>query len=295
MNDDVTLNSRFRRLKQIGASGTCNVHLATQLTLDRVVVVKEVKDLRGVFPHLVDTELRSRLEEEVRKAARLSHPNIVPILEADTSNTQPCIISEYVEGKSLRHVLNSTGPLSPERVVLVFLQILHALRYAHDQGVLHRGLKPENVLIDRLGNARVTDFGLALLRTQASRPPLHIDTSSIAYLAPEVFSAQQSSGPQVDLYALGILLYEMLSGRIPGRRSPMPTSLHSELSPSFDAIFDRLTLDDPSERYRSADQVLEDCDYSEVRNPQMIGPGTCFFFDSGQEPAGEQSAKRAKA
>lgn len=285
------MNSCYRPVQPLGTGGSGNVYQATQVSLDRTVAVKQLHDLRWLFPHLDAQQVLSRLQHEVRQAARLSHPNIVPIQEAATDQAPPWIVYEFVEGESLRKVLES-GAMSPDRAIQVFLQVLHALRYAHRHNVVHGGLKPENVIIDPMGNARVTDFGLGLLHTLGARPPLHVDTGPIAYLAPEAYTDPWRVGPQVDLFALGILLYETLSGRIPGRRAPLPTKLHKDLSPAFDQIFDRLTLDDPAERYQSVDQVLEDCDYSDVKSP-MRGPNASFFFDRLGEQKDEQKPDKA--
>jgi serine/threonine protein kinase len=288
MSNDLVLNSCYRRVRSLGAGGTGDVYVAMQLNLERAVVVKEVRDLSRIFPHLSTRDVLSELQAEICKAARLSHPNIVPVLEAAVSQAPICIVSEFVEGQSLRQILSADGGPPPDQAIQIFLQLMHGLRHAHHLGVFHRGLKPENVIIDSAGNARITDFGIAFLHTQAAAPPLHIDTGSIAYLAPEVLQDPRKVDAKADLYAAGIVLYELLSGRIPGRRCRPPSSLHPELPPGIDTIFDRLTLDDPTGRYQSADEVLEDCDYSDVKTVSARGARAGFFLSSRPEPPAEE-------
>lgn len=275
MTNEQILNG-YRSVQPIGKA----TYLAQQLTLDRSVVVKEVGASHHVFPHLALPEVLTHIQIEVRKAARLSHPNIISIIEADISRVPAYVVYEHVEGKSLRQALEQ-GPLPPDRATQLLLQVLHALRSAHRKEVFHGGLGPECVMIDAMGNARIGDFGLGALHSLGARDPLHVDTGSLAYVAPEALGQSFSATAQGDLFAVGILFYEALSGLIPGRRARPPTALHSELSPSFDEIFNRLTLDDPTRRYQSVDQVLEDCDYSDVKIQGMRGTQACFFFDRG--------------
>ena len=285
---DLVLSSCYRRVRSMTTDGTSNAYLATQENLERAVVVKEVEDLSGTFPHLSTGTVLTEVQAQICKAARLWHPNIVPVLQAEVAQTPPRVVSEYAEGKSLRQELQGGQPLAPERAIHVFLQLLHGLWYAHQQGVFHRGLKPENVIIDDAGNARITDFAIAFLHTQAARPPLHIDTGSIAYSAPEALGKPDVVNARIDLFAVGIMLYEMLAGRIPGRRSRPPSSLSSAVPAGIDGIFDRLTLDDPERRYPSAEEVLEDCQAAGVKSTLTQGTRACFFLAPDPGAAGEQ-------
>ena len=198
--------------------------------------------------------------ETARKAAQLSHPNIAMILDGNTSRDYPYLVSEYVSSGSLRRVLKRAEKIPPELSVKVFLQILHGLGHAHQRGVIHRGLKPENILFDRSGNVRITDFGMARVveRDQAVIQHVYVGMGSVAYMAPELFTSPKSLDKRSDLYAVGIIFYEMLARKLPGRRSAMPTELHEGLPKVIDDLFDKLTQDDPEDRYSTVDEVLED-------------------------------------
>jgi serine/threonine protein kinase len=141
------------------------------------------------------------------------------------------------------------------------LQGLHALRAAHSQGVSHRGLKPENLLIDAHGNIKVSDFGFARIveRDQAVIRQVYVGMGAVAYMAPELFTDPLGAGPQSDIYALGILFYELLTRKLPGRRSPMPSAVNPTLPKGLDDVWDRMTRDERVERYTSVEEILQDC------------------------------------
>ncbi len=140
------------------------------------------------------------------------------------------------------------------------MQTLHALRAAHRERVFHRGLKPENMLIDSYGNLKLSDFGFARIveRDASVIRQVYVGMGAVAYMAPELFGDPTSAGPQADIYALGIIFYELLAGRLPGRRSPMPSDIDPKLPRGLDDVFDAMTRDSRSERYPSVDDILED-------------------------------------
>ena len=154
------------------------------------------------------------------------------------------------------------------------LQTLHALRAAHAQRVYHRGLKPEQLLIDGYGNVKVSDFGFTRIveRDHAVIRQIYVGMGNVAYMAPELYSDPMTSGPQGDIYALGIIFYELLTRKLPGRRSPMPSQLNSNLPRGIDDIFDRMTRDSRSERYATVDDILDDIDKLEGMD-QLLGSG----------------------
>jgi serine/threonine protein kinase len=142
------------------------------------------------------------------------------------------------------------------------LQTLHALRAAHAQRVYHRGLKPEQMLIDAYGNVKVSDFGFTRIveRDHAVIRQIYVGMGNVAYMAPELYSDPMTSGPQGDIYALGIIFYELLTRKLPGRRSPMPSQINPNLPRGIDDIFDRMTRDSRTERYATVDDILDDID-----------------------------------
>ncbi|MCK5800849.1 MAG: serine/threonine protein kinase, partial [Deltaproteobacteria bacterium] len=276
------IDGRYDKIKAVGSGGIGTVYLARQVFLGRDVALKEVKELFGFFTEPQRQEMARRFDAEVRNAAGLSHPNIVSVIDGNTSREHPYVVTEFVTGGSLRRILTLAEKIPPELSVKIFLQILHGLGHAHSHGVLHRSLKPENILFDDAGNVRITDFGMARIveRDQAVIKHVYVGMGSVAYMAPELFSDPANVGVQTDLYALGILLYEMLARKLPGRRSPMPTKLHPTLPKIIDDVFDKLTQDEQGDRYKTVDEVLEDFYKSDSVKPFMEPRGAIYFTES---------------
>jgi serine/threonine protein kinase len=136
------------------------------------------------------------------------------------------------------------------------------LRAAHAQRVYHRGLKPEQLLIDAYGNVKVSDFGFTRIveRDHAVIRQIYVGMTNVAYLAPELYTDPMAAGPQGDIYALGIIFYELLTRKLPGRRSPMPSQINGSMPHGIDDIFDRMTRDARPERYATVDDILDDID-----------------------------------
>ncbi|MCC6749581.1 MAG: serine/threonine protein kinase [Deltaproteobacteria bacterium] len=290
------VDDRYEKLRVLGSGGIGTVYLSRQVMLDREVALKEVRELFGFFTEPQRQEIVRRFDDEVRRAARLSHPNIAAILDGNTAREYPYVVTDFVQGGNLRRVLKYAKTVPPELCVKVLLQLLHALSHAHGKRVIHRGLKPENILFDGSGNVRVTDFGMARVveRDQAVIQHVYIGMGSVAYMAPELFSDPTKVGIQTDLYALGITFYEMLARKLPGRRSPMPTRLHPTLPKIVDDLFDRLTQDDAAERYTSADDALDEFYKADASKNFLEPRGAVLFLQSPLErlemlvPADEQ-------
>jgi serine/threonine protein kinase len=159
-------------------------------------------------------------------------------------------------------LINDAEEIPVELVFKYLLQTLHALRAGHAQRVYHRGLKPEQLLIDGYGNVKVSDFGFTRIveRDHAVIRQIYVGMGNVAYMAPELYSDPMTSGPQGDIYALGIIFYELLTRKLPGRRSPMPSQINPNLPRGIDDIFDRMTRDSRSERYATVDDILDDID-----------------------------------
>jgi serine/threonine-protein kinase len=293
------IDGRYERLKPIGSGGIGTVYLARQVLLDREVALKEIRELFGFFTEPQRQEIVKRFDEEVRKGARLSHPNIATIIDGNTTSDYPYVVSDYVSGGTLMRIVKYAESIPPDLAVKVFLQILHALRHAHQKGVVHRGLKPDNILFDSTGNVQITDFGMSRVveRDQAVIQHVYVGMGSVAYMAPELFNDPTAVGPQTDLYALGIILYEMLARKLPGRRSPMPTKLHAKLPKVIDDIFDRLTQDDRKDRYPSVDEVLEDFHKADASKDFIEPRGAMLFLENPltslqvKEPTEEAAAE----
>ncbi len=260
---ETVIDSRYRVLSRIGSGGMADVYLAEDLLLGRQLAVKV---LHQHFAE--DQEFVERFRREASSAAALSHPNIVGIFDRGEWNGTYYIAMEYVPGQQLKTLVREHGPLEPVTAIDIAIQILQAARFAHGRGVIHRDLKPHNVILDEEGRARVTDFGIA--RAGASDMTM---TGSIMGTA-QYLSPEQAQGHAVsarsDLYAIGVILYELLTGAVPfdGETAvaiafkqvsaqPQPPSA---VNPAVPALLDEIVLralaKDPVERYGDAAEFI---------------------------------------
>jgi serine/threonine protein kinase len=251
----------YLRGEAIGQGPVGTVFRARHATLDLAVAVKEVRENTAVLRVVDARTLAERLRLEVSRQAALRHPAIVAVLDLDVGSPQPYVVTELCGGGNLRDRLKARGGagLASEQALPAFAQLLSGLAHAHAAGHAHGNLKPENVLFDAAGNARLSDFGLArLLSATSAGEALLVDASARSYVSPEVLrpgAGVEGPGAAADVYAAGILLYEMLTGRIPGRRSPLPSAA-AGVPAAVDEVFDRMTADEPAERYPDAAAAL---------------------------------------
>ena len=257
------VDKRYRILSRIGSGGMADVYLAEDLLLGRQLAVKV---LHHHFAE--DQEFVERFRREASSAAALSHPNIVGIFDRGEWDGTYYIAMEYVPGQSLKTLVREHGPLQPLAAIDITTQILRAARFAHARGVIHRDLKPHNVILDEEGRARVTDFGIA--RAGASDMTL---TGSIMGTA-QYLSPEQAQGHTVsarsDLYAIGVILYELLTGTIPfdgdsavaiafkqvSAQPQAPSAVNPGVPAPLDEIVLRALAKDPDARYASADEFI---------------------------------------
>jgi eukaryotic-like serine/threonine-protein kinase len=256
------MEGRYEKLASIGTGGIGTVYRARQVPLNREVALKEIRELFGFFSEDQRSEIVRRFTDVVRAWANLAHPNILPIHDVNLERDFPYLITELAPNGSSRRLINDAEEIPVELVFKYLLQTLHALRAAHAQRVYHRGLKPEQLLIDGYGNVKVSDFGFVRIveRDHAVIRQVYVGMGNVAYMAPELYSDPMTSGPQGDIYALGIIFYELLTRKLPGRRSPMPSQINPALPRGIDDIFDRMTRDSRGERYATIDDILDDID-----------------------------------
>jgi serine/threonine protein kinase len=258
-----TIGDRYRLGERLGHGGMGEVFAAHDLRLDREVALKLLR------ADLAEQDgMRERVVAEARLAARLSHPHVVGVLDTGEQDGRPFVVMERLSGRTLRDEL-SAGPMPAERVRDVGLQVLRALAAAHELGIVHRDVKPGNVLDAGVGTWKVADFGIAKW--------VHADQTltgtgellgSPSYLAPERIEGQQAE-PASDLYAVGVLLYEAMCGRKPfegddpfalatairdGEFEP-PATVLPDADPEIVAVIERAMRLDPAERYESAEAM----------------------------------------
>ncbi len=256
------LDSRYQKFEQLGTGPLGTVFKGRHNALQLDVCVKELKDIFGYFSFLQRGEVIKRLKKELCAQAQVRHPAVVQVLDQNTDVARPYFIVELLEG-SLREQMTASGDkgIDVRRAMRYFLQLAYGLRAAHQQGLTHHNLKPENVLLDAFGNAKVGDFGLSrVIEVDQSKgmPQVFVGTGGMGYMSPELIARSKDAGPSADVYGLGILLYEMLTGQIPGRRSPLPSELNSECPVQMDGIFDKMTQDRKETRYPDFDAVFAD-------------------------------------
>jgi eukaryotic-like serine/threonine-protein kinase len=292
------VDSRYEKLASMGSGGIGTVYRARQVPLNREVALKEIRELFGFFSEDQRGEITRRFTDVIRACAQLAHPNILPIHDVNLDREFPYVVTELAPNGSARRLINDAEDIPVQLVFKYLLQTLHALRAAHAQRVYHRGLKPEQLLIDAYGNVKVSDFGFQRIveRDHAVIRQVYVGMGNVAYMAPELYTDALSAGPQTDIYALGIIFYELLTRKLPGRRSPMPSQFIKELPTGIDDIFDRMTRDSRTERYNTIDDILDDIDklegLGELLDKQtqvLVGENPLVhikFRDGAEEPMG---------
>jgi predicted Ser/Thr protein kinase len=236
----------------IGKGGMGAVYKARQPALDRIVALKILPPQTAGGPGFIE-----RFNREARALARLNHPNIVAVYEFGQVNGLPFFIMEFVDGLNLRQ-LERAGKLSPREALQIVPQICDALQFAHDEGVVHRDIKPENILLDKKGRVKIADFGIAKILGNPAEVDLTGTQSAIGtphYMAPEQMEKPTTVDHRADIFSLGVVFYEMLTGELPLGKFGPPSSLKVEVDVRLDDVVFRALEKDPERRYQHASQV----------------------------------------
>ena len=250
----------YERVEELGSGGLGTVYRGRQTSLNREVAIKEIREIFNVFAGIDREAVLDRFRGIVEAQASLLHPNIVQVVDVNVNGQYPFSVTQFAPNGNLRTYLEHGDRPSLRVSLKYFLQIVHALNVAHDQGIIHGSLKPENVVRDHAGNALLTDFGISKIvkREGGNQNQVYVGVGSVAYMSPEQFQDPNLATIQTDIYSLGIMFYEMLTGKVPGRRSPMPSSFFPDIPRALDDIFDRMTMDREDDRYSSVDEILAD-------------------------------------
>lgn len=203
------ISDRYQIIKSIGEGGMANVYLAYDTILDRNVAVKV---LRGDLSN--DEKFVRRFQREALAASSLSHPNIVEVYDVGEDDGEYYIVMEYIEGKHLKNLLKKRGKLTLSEAVDIMLQITDGMACAHDSYIIHRDIKPQNIMILENGLVKITDFGIAMAMNATQLTQTNSVMGSVHYLPPEQASGQGST-LQSDIYSMGIVMYELITGELP--------------------------------------------------------------------------------
>lgn len=274
------LDNRYEIIRRLGSGGMADVYLARDTQLGRQVAIKVLYKR-----YARDEEFVARFRREAQSAAALNHPHIVSIYDRGEAEDSYYIAMEYLEGRSLKAVIDEEGPLEPARAIDYAEQMLRALQFAHENNVIHRDIKPHNIVINDRGQLKVTDFGIA----RAGSSPSVTETGSIIGTA-QYLSPEQAKGKAVeqssDLYSLGIVMYEMLTGRVPFEgENPVaialkhlsdepvpPQALVPEIPDNLNAVVMRALAKDPRDRYPGASEFLTDLERCRRDLPVVAPP-----------------------
>ena len=261
------LSGRYELEEIVGTGGMAVVYRAWDLKLDREVAVKVLRP-----EYMADQTRSSQFTHEAQATSKMSHPNIVGMYDVGQDGDTRYIVMEYVKGVTLESLIRQNGTIRPQRAVQITLKILQALGHAHKNNIVHRDVKPQNILVDADGRVKVTDFGIArMVGTTTSTINGQNILGSVHYFSPEQAQGKVA-GPQRDLYSVGVVLYEMVTGRVPfDGDAPMvialkhvseepvpPSQLSDEVSKGLEEVILKALSKDPAKRYRTAFEMAVD-------------------------------------
>jgi len=260
------LSGRYRLEAKLGSGGMSTVYLASDETLDRSVAVKVM--------HREMSEQEDQLQrfrQEARAVAKLTHPNVVAVIDAGEDGGHPYIVFEYVKGETLKQRISRVGALDPQEAIAYAIEVGRGLSVAHARNMVHRDIKPQNVLIDEEGRAKLTDFGISRQLEQDGMTATGRVLGTTDYVAPEQ-AMGRGADPRSDIYSLGVVLYEMLVGQVPfhadsqvgvamkhvNEELPDVQRRRPEVSAAVALVVERSTAKDPAERYQTIAEMIGD-------------------------------------
>ncbi|MED9970975.1 MAG: Stk1 family PASTA domain-containing Ser/Thr kinase [Ruminococcus sp.] len=281
------LDGRYEIHELIGVGGMANVYRCTDTLDDREVAIKILKD-----EFLNNEEFIRRFKNESKAIAMLSHPNIVKVYDVSFGDMIQYIVMEYIDGITLKEYIAQQGIIEWKDVLHLTIQVLRALQHAHECGIVHRDIKPQNIMLLQDGTIKVTDFGIARFSDKATRTMTDQAIGSVHYIAPEQARGDSTDG-KTDIYSVGVMLYEMLTGTLPFDGDSAVTvalmQLQStpkrprEVNPSIPAGLEQITMHamekQPENRYTSAAEMLSDIERFRL-NPSIVFDYNNSFVDN---------------
>lgn len=314
-----TLGNRYNIIEKVGTGGMAYVYKAEDKILKRLVAIKVLKE-----QFIEDQEFSKKFEIEAQSAARLSHPNIVNVYDVGTDRIDDRIIHyivmEYINGRTLKDLIREKGKLSTTEAVSYSKQIASALDLAHRNGIIHRDIKPQNIMINDEGMVKVTDFGIARISSSATITYTSSILGTVHYISPE-----QAKGSFIDyksdIYSLGIVMYEMLTGRVPfdaensvgialahiHEKVEAPRILNPSISPRLNSIVLKALEKNPENRFSSCRELIRALNsrdiFSDISNRAVYNPNSkrkikkkvaIYKTDHQQERADKKNQKNKK-
>lgn len=271
------LDGRYQITELVGMGGMANVYKAADMLENRTVAVKILRD-----EFLDNEELVRRFKNESKAIGLLSHPNIVKVLDVSFSNSVQYIVMEYIDGITLKQYIDTAKPLGWKDTVHFTVQILRALQHAHDRGIVHRDIKPQNIMLVEDGSIKVMDFGIARFSRSETRTITDKAIGSVHYISPEQAKGDITDS-KADIYSVGIMMYEMLTGMLPfdsdtavqvaikqiSDQATRPRMINESIPEGLEEITLKAMSKDPAQRYQSAAQMLRDIDDFK-KNPSIV-------------------------
>lgn len=278
------ISDRYKILELIGGGGMSNVYLAHDMILNRDVAIKI---LRYDFSN--EDELHRRFQREALSATSLTHPNIVSIYDVGDDGDLHYIVMEYVQGKTLKQYIQEFAPISPARSVHIMKQLTSAIANAHENHIIHRDIKPQNILMDAEGNVKITDFGIAMTLSATSFTQTNSVLGTVHYLSPEQARGGTATNKS-DIYALGIVLYELLTGELPfsgesavsialkhlQSETPSVRAFDATIPQSLENVVLKATAKEASHRYNTVEEMYDDLETvlspNRINEPKFVVP-----------------------
>lgn len=281
------LDGRYEIQDIIGVGGMAVVYKAYDSIDDRIVAVKILKD-----EYLANEEFRRRFKNESKAIAILSHQNIVKVYDVSFGDKLQYIVMEYIEGITLKEYIQQHSPIDWNEALFFVIQILRALQHAHDKGIVHRDIKPQNIMLLEDGTIKVADFGIARFSRGETRTMTEKAIGSVHYISPEQAKGEMTD-EKADIYSVGVVLYEMLTGKLPFEadnavsvalmqlqaEAALPRSINSSIPVGFEQITIKAMQKNPRDRYQTAAEMLLDLEELK-RNPNIKFDYQTYFVDS---------------